>query len=161
MHFLTPFKTRIRAVLSNKKAPQAHASPEPPKLENLEFLPHNMSLDGVPGVVSEESSPTVVTSASPATRTSKSSDTPTRISLANVARFSSPPPPDNEGMRSPSAVSSQPGTPTNETVPGWCVLSWRHDSSLALDKYILTACYSGQLLWGEPRLESQGELSRS
>ncbi|KAG6999292.1 hypothetical protein G7Y79_00036g072480 [Physcia stellaris] len=110
------FKKRIRALLSSRKA---HLSPEPPRLENLEFLPHDMAFDGIAGVSSDEVTPTTMNGSSPATRTSKLIDMPARQSFANGTRFSSPPPSDPDGMRSPSALSSQPGTPTNESTPAW------------------------------------------
>ncbi|CAF9908302.1 MAG: hypothetical protein HETSPECPRED_008040 [Heterodermia speciosa] len=109
---------RLRALFGVKKA---HVSPEPPKLQNLEFLPHTMDFDGIPGISSEEGTPTTMNGSSPASHTSKTIDLPSRQSFANGARFSSPPPPNSDGMRSPSVISSQPGTPTNESAPGWYV----------------------------------------
>ena len=110
---------RIRALFPVKKA---HVSPEPPKLQNLEFLPHTMDFDGIPGISSEEGNPTTMNGSSPASHTPRTIDMPSRQSFANGARFSSPPPPNSDGMRSPSALSSQPGTPTNESTPGWYVI---------------------------------------
>lgn len=109
-------KKRIRAVFSPKKA---YMPSEPPRLENLEFLPNTMSLDGIPGVSSEETTSITMNGSSPATRASRFIDLPARQSLTNGNHFSSPPPSESDGMRSPSAFSSQPGTPTNESAPGW------------------------------------------
>ncbi|KAL8795558.1 MAG: hypothetical protein Q9195_001979 [Heterodermia aff. obscurata] len=107
---------RIRALFPAKKA---HVCLEPPKLENLEFLPHTMDFDGISGISSEENPLPTMNGSSPASHTSRTIDLPSRQSFANGARFSSPPPPNSDGMRSPSALSSQPGTPTNESAPGW------------------------------------------
>ena len=121
---------RIRALFPGKKA---HVSPEPPKLQNLEFLPHTMDFDGIAGISSEETTPTTMNGSSPASHTARTIAMPSRQSFANGARFSSPPPPNSDDIRSPSALSSQPGTPTNESAPGWYVISEslvQHSSSL-------------------------------
>lgn len=148
------FKKRIRALLSYRKA---HLSPEPPRLENLEFLPHDMAFDGIGGVSSDESTPTTMNGSSPAIRTSKMIDLPARQSFTNGTRFSSPPPSDPDGMRSPSGLSSQPDTPTNESTPAWYVNSehlYHRFVGLVL-QYTHCSCHLGRQLWDVLRLESQ------
>lgn len=154
------FKKRIRALLSSRKA---HLSSEPPRLENLEFLPHNMAFDGIAGVSSDEVTPTTMNGSSPATRTSKLIDMPARQSFANGTRFSSPPPSDADGMRSPSALSSQPGTPTNESTPAWYVNSEHllHHFVGPVSQSAHYACHLGRQLSEELRLENQDGSSKS
>ena len=108
---------RLRAMLTVQKPLLTHMPTDPPRLKDLEFLPHTMTLESV---ASDERSLPLHNGYPPATQ-STAMDTPSQQSILNGTRYSSPPPPEPDGIRSPSALSSQPGTPSNETVPGWCV----------------------------------------